>query len=258
MPGREEKAIAKACRWLLVVPIAPQDLDRHVLRLFALAVSRASPAQLQRCARLLPEFTWFQYHGDPVAALIGERALKSVGHVHSGLAALKEGYRSLLTGEAQSLPLLCRLLEMETSFAGELNPPSAFALVTAPRERVLEFCRDVTMATCGGTESIAIHEAAQLLPRLAFSYARDWDIEVASSVMRACVYLNCEREPACQWTLEWLLDQQQADGRFGLLQAEAKKCGWSAEDWCPHFDRTVHALWTLSELTGKSGLRVAG
>ena len=103
-----------------------------------------------------------------------------------------------------------------------------------------------------------MHDAAQLLPRLAFSYARDWDIEVACSVLRACVYLNCEREPACQWTLEWLLDQQQADGRFGLLQAEAKKCGWSAEDWCPHFDRTVHALWALSELTGKGGLRVAG
>jgi hypothetical protein len=257
MPTREAKAIAKGCRWLLRVHVPHDDLDRHILRLFALAVSRAPSYQLQRCSRLIPAFTWFHYRGDPLPALVGDCALKAAGHSHPGLAELREGYRSLLTDQATSLPLLYRLLELKGSLPSPVTSASALDLITAPRDRVLEFCRDITMSSCAGTSVTTIGLAEEVLPRLAFSYARDWDIEVACSLLRACVYLCCDHATACRWTLEWLLDQQQTDGRFGLLLAEAEKCGWKIGDGTAHFDRTVHALWALAELTHIGGLRIA-
>jgi hypothetical protein len=229
-------------------------VEQQILRIFALAIARADSRTLRAHGRKASSFTWFQYRGDPLPAMCAHRALLAAGFVHESLSALEAGYVSALTAPEASMALLCDLLSIRVARSRRLNVPPVSTLVIAPRDEILELCRLLTMVSSCGARRIAGGPGAAMLPQLAACHARDWDIEASSALLRACQYLGLSHSIACKWTIEWLLDQQQSDGRFGLLRAESSKCGWDPADWRTYFEPTVHALWALADITRTSGL----
>jgi hypothetical protein len=252
---RSSKALAKAGRWLQSLPITADDAEHQILRLFALAMAGASPARLRACGRKLARFEWFKHTGDPVAALLAHHALADLGCGHASLAELAAGYRPLLSDTPDATPLLCDLAGLPVASTPAIALPEARELVTAPREQIMELCRLITMTTSAGLRRIELGGRADLLPALAFSYARDWDLELACSLLRASAYLGLSARSECLWTTQWLLDQQNEDGSFGLLRAEAAHCGHDTADWPSYFERTVHAVWALGDTGHGPGLR---
>lgn len=233
---REQRAISKARRWLIRLSVPEDDIERQVLRLFGLAATRTPSRALVACGRKMAPFDWFRYTGDPVPAMVAHRALEACGSTHPSLAELETGYRSLMA--EQSMPLLRDLLGTPGANA-DLRLPSLPSLVTAPREEVLEICRLITMMTSCGSREMEESESARVLPALAMSYARDWDLETCAALVRAGAYLRVADCPEMRWSAGWLMDQQQTDGRFGLLESP---------DWQSFFDLTIHAVWALSTL----------
>lgn len=243
---RRREAIEKARGWLLALDIPPDDTERHILRIAALNAGRASHREIRDCAKKLPAFTWFHYTGDPVAALTAHQALLAARFQSPSLVALEAGYRSLLPESGEILPLLSDLLSIPPSPVAP-KPPSAERLLCAGREELLEYCRIITMMTSRGMRLWDAGPCADLLPALAVSCARDWDVEASATLLRASAYLKLSGSSEYGWAVEWLLDQQQADGRFGLLHSEAARCGWDEGDWRLFFDRTIHAVCALAE-----------
>jgi hypothetical protein len=204
-------------------------------------------------SRKFDPFIWYQYTGDPAPAMAAQLALKGVGVSHASLTELESGYRSVLSTSAEASPLLCRLLSVPCAAQPAVRIPPVAALVNSGREQILEFCRLVLLATSAG--SIRVNaDGAECLPPLALSYARDWDLQTACALVRCCAYLDVAHTAECRWTIDWLLDQQMEDGRFGLLRAEAAQRGGEADHWRDYFERTIHAVWALADAQKGSGL----
>jgi len=250
----EHRALEKARRWLLALDIPADDIERNILLIFCLALANEPAKSLRACGRRLGLFNWYQYHGDPVPAMASHRVLMSVGFVHPSLLALHDGYRSVLDEDGGNMGLILDLLSVPSAHQTSLDPPPLATLATAARDEVMDLCRRITMAGSAGARRIDWADASPILPALAFSYARDWDLEACCALLRACAYLRLARSTACRWTVEWLLHQQQADGRFGLLHVEGARGGWDSDDWRPYFDRTVSAVWALADVTDTSPL----
>lgn len=249
---RERLALKKACRWLSVLVIPDEDTENHILRLFALAVSGVSAAQIRACGTKLHRFNWQSYAGDPVPAIIAHQALKRAGVPHDGLVALEQAYRSVLSTSEGAAHLLCRLLAMPSPPNRALHLPQVERLVRSSREEILGMCRTIFLDTAAG--SIPVETVGScVLPPLTLSYARDWDLEACCALLRSCAYLNVSGAKELQWAVDWLLDQQISDGRFGLLHPEAEHGGASPDDWHSYFDRTVWATWALAERRGEAG-----
>jgi hypothetical protein len=221
--------------------------------MFALALAGVSPARMRVSGRELGPFIWYQYTGDPVPAIVAQLALKAAGFKHASLTELESGYRSVLSSSAETTPLLCNLLSVPFGTQPGIQLPPISDLVNSSRERILELCRLVLLATSAGSISVNA-EGAAFLPPLALSYARDWDLQTSCALVRCCAYLNVLQAPECRWTLDWLLDQQMEDGRFGLLRAEAAQRGGDVDDWRGYFERTVHAVWALVDGQRTTGL----
>jgi hypothetical protein len=148
--------------------------------------------------------------------------------------------------------LLCRLLAIPFTPNREVHLPDAERLVRSSREEILGICRTILLTTAAGSIPIQIC-GAELLPALTLSYARDWDLETCCALLRSCAYLCVNNINEQQWAVDWLLDQQLFDGRFGLLHPEAVKGGVSADDWHTYFERTVNAAWALADAQGEAG-----
>ncbi len=247
MRTRERQALAKARQWLDSLPIPGGDSENQILRLFALTLSRAAPARICAIGRKLDPFSWFHYAGDPVPAMVAQRALKAAGFYHPSLGELESGYRSLLSDSDLATPLLCRLLAVPFAPQLTVRLPAVSVLVNSGREQILEVCRLVMLATSAG--SIPMNaDGAEFLPPLALSYARDWDLQTSCALVRCCAYLDVLCAPECRWTIDWLLDQQMKDGRFGLIRAEAAERNADVDDWQCYFERTIHAVWALVDM----------
>jgi hypothetical protein len=249
---RDRMALKKACRWLSVLSIPREDTESHILRLFALAVAGAAPAQIHACGAKLGRFNWQDYGGDPVPAIVAHLALKRAGVSHDSLASLEEAYRSVLLTSAEGAHLLCRLLAIPRAVNHAVHLPDLERLVRFSREEVLGICRTILLATAAGSIPVEIYGAG-FLPALTLSYARDWDLEICCALLRSCAYLSVNHKKEHQWAIDWLLDQQMADGRFGLLHPEAVHGGVRADDWHSYFERTVYAAWALADARGEAG-----
>jgi hypothetical protein len=262
MRARDRRALANAGKWLSrLVQAAEPSLEAQIERLFGMWACAAGPARsgrtmtvLHRHARKLGQFDWFRYQSDPVPALAVYRAMKSTGLDHDSLSALNAGYCAILRDEgtvvASKLGMVCDLLRLnggDPAQVGERQSclPGLAALVTASRSEVIEVCRIVMMATSCGLLPPGTSELPVMLPALALSYARDWDIECSCALLRACAYLHISDAPACLWTRDWLLDQQQSDGRFGFVTQPGET---EEADWSLSIGPTVSAVWAIAEL----------
>jgi hypothetical protein len=250
---RDRLALKKACRWLSVLAIPDEETESHILRLFALGVAGAAPAQIRACGARLRRFDWPDYSGDPVPAIVAHLSLQRAGVSHDSLASLEEAYRSVLLTSKEAAHLLCRLLAITFTPDRAVQLPDVERLVRFSREEILGICRTILLATAAGSIPVDSYGAG-FLPALTLSYARDWDLETCCALLRCSAYLSVNNAKEHQWAVDWLLDQQMSDGRFGLLHPEAVHGGVSADDWHSYFERTVYAAWALADARGEVGI----
>jgi hypothetical protein len=112
-------------------------------------------------------------------------------------------------------------------------------------------------ASSCGTVPVAAAHLTGALQMLCVSYARSYDVQMVCRLLRSCAYLGVAGAIQCTWAREWLLHQQQPDGRFGLLEVEASRAGRNLESFDLYFVGTVEAVWTIAELTSR-GIIVRG
>lgn len=265
MPRDEERALALACRWLENAGGATAGTVEQIDRLFGLwacaaglSFGRRYVARFQKRARALAPFEWFREIGDPLYALTVYRAMRSLGMEHASLRDLNEGYCQILREDKlarSSLGMIADVLRANGGDPGraERRPlcmPEVSTLVTGGRAVAIEFSRDILMSSRDGLRT-AGNEAASVLPNVAFSYARDWDLSCTCAVLRGCAYLGCAQEPAARWATQWLLDQQRPEGGFGvpLYVANPQRIQSSL------LDGTIDAVWTIAELNSTGFLR---
>jgi len=84
---------------------------------------------------------------------------------------------------------------------------------------------------------------------------REYDLELGTTLIRAVRYLRIPRTSVIASALEFLVDQQFADGRFGRYAMDlAAMCAMEADDEAParklFLPITVSAIWTLAEELG--------
>jgi hypothetical protein len=263
---REETAGRKGCDWLATIPPDQLSADQHIQRLFALgAFSAAHPRafrlaniDLRRLAGALPEFVWHRCPGDPFFAVAASRLLARHPVGLETFDELRKGLRAVLFGEEQdgtATPLWADLLlEKGKSYLPPKpaeNLPELGTLLDGDREIIIEACRVLMHASSCGTVPLAAAPLNSGLPMLCVSYARSFDIQMVCRLLRSCAYLGIAEAIQCTWAREWLLHQQQQDGRFGLLEMEASRAGKSLNASDLYFVCTVEAIWTIAELTSR-------
>jgi hypothetical protein len=263
---REEGAASRASRWLTHLTLDGGDTESELRRLFGLwaaDVVRCRPPDgchpyLLRPTASLRRFQWREYSGDPVLALAVHAVLHDHGAEHEDLAHLATAYADITVRSARclggELPLVADLLrccglDVPRPTKVDVVLPAAEELVSTSREQVLETCRRLTLGTSCGRRGVVAGDLAWALPSLAVSFAMDWDIEAVCRLVRSCVYLGLQEAHPCRLATEWLLGQQQRDGRFGFLAPEARRAGRDPDDWQPYLLRTVEVLWTLAEVS---------
>jgi hypothetical protein len=262
MNARKTQAVASAWRWLARAPLASSDIEKQLQRLFALASASVLNTADDRCndclrllASTLPSFDYRTFSGDPIVAVAVQRTLSRNGIKHDSLCTLASAYaagladaHTALDPEMTLLALLCDTLDNRATPPGPVTTLAGLDIAEYARTDLIGLCRTLTLVTACGTYPIELGPMRVVLPCLSVSSSRDWDLELTSWVLRACAFLKLNYGNACVWSTEWLLDQQQTDGRFGLLAPEAHRDGRDSSDWSLHFELTVGALWTLAEL----------
>ncbi|PFO89835.1 hypothetical protein [Bacillus cereus] len=259
------KAVLKAQNWLIRLDINPQDTVRQLQRLLGIWATQVINGQLEnqvlfnlnQIVEKIAPFDYQTYSGDPILAVEVHKFLQEQEIIHPCLFDLSLEYAKVLQ-DFDPLPnelnLLYNLLQ-HSGFKVKLQKqksslytwPTIGELVNMNRQQILKFSRNLSNATTYGRHPIDCGSLTTILPNLAVSYARDWDIEVVSVLLRTCAYLNLNQDISCKWSLEWLLDQQQEDGSFGLLKPEARRAGLNDEDWQLYFLPTVAVLLTLAD-----------
>lgn len=212
---------------------------------------------LSRLASELPKFPWSRCPGDPFFAVAAHRLLTSLGVSSETLAEVTKGVQTVLFGvepDESATPLWADLLlPMDGNgrfpLVSALNLGDLPTLLGGDRELVMETCRVLMHASCCGTVPVQAPHLDSVLPLLCVSYARSFDVEAVCRLLRACAYIGIAGSTQCRWAREWLLHQQQPDGRFGLLDLEAQRAGWSSEPVDLNFLPTTEALWSLTELS---------
>ncbi|HDR4480976.1 hypothetical protein PDN50_23195 [Bacillus cereus] len=122
-------------------------------------------------------------------------------------------------------------------------------LMSFNREEILNFTKKISVCDIKywTIEKEEKKIWAQFLSGIALSYAREGDLSVVSSIVKACAYLNLKGEWISDAT-NFLLEQQQPEGYFGLF---AREFVISHEEQKLNIilPLTVEVLWALAELT---------
>jgi len=262
MTTSDESAARQAQYWLRELQMEMPDIEWELQRLLAIKAAETMHADggtdFVDLGSKLRSFTPEEYRGDPILALMVQKALRSHHIEHDGLSSLVSMYARALadkrTAPAPEMALVTYLIQQcGFDVKDPLPVPERIActedeLILIERERILEICRVIMSILACGIRKTKMDNARETLPALCVSYAIDWDIEAVSTLLRACAYIGAGHTTGCQWARAWLLDQQQTDGRFGLLAPEAKKMGRGPSDWRLYFHPTVNAIWSLAEI----------
>jgi hypothetical protein len=91
---------------------------------------------------------------------------------------------------------------------------------------------------------------ARFMGGVALSYARSGDVAVVAALVRAAAHLDLKE----QWlnnALDYVLDQQQPDGSFGLLAMEVALLGQAQLAHKAMMRLTVEVLWAIAEVSAQ-------
>ena len=178
-----------------------------------------------------------------LAAAFGE--LESVPLYYMGEAVLlaRLGY-----GEYPPVPLL------RAEDAGQ----DGLRLLSAGKSQIIEVCDNISAATHFGRQPLRAEAEIKrylgnLLPVILLQSLREYDLEMGTMLLRVARYLRLSRTRAVRLAVEFLVDQQQIDGRFGYFAIECERIARSSElnsvDTTSrlYLPVTVACLWSLAE-----------
>jgi hypothetical protein len=255
--------ITRAYGWLDSLSLGESALqDKLLVALAAFAVEAVADPN----RRFFVDFTLSidevseSQFGDAAVALCVYLALCHRGIRHGGLCRMTRGFAEALAvpdpGLGPQMNLVGDLIRRCGFRAPEpVDVPShatiiSEGLIAASRSEVIEACRSIGCMTSFGTRGELSPESLRIIPPLAMSYAMEWDIGVVSLLIRTAAFLGLAQTPALGWAIDWLLDQQHSDGRFGLLceERQARSADRSGGIGA-HLDPTVGAILALAEVS---------
>jgi hypothetical protein len=133
---------------------------------------------------------------------------------------------------------------------------SARDLLNANEVAIRDIVKNIAAATRYGqtmptmkTEETDI--LASLLPVLTLDYFRLYNLEIGMQILRAMRYLHLYEHRGWETWLQFLIAQQQPDGRFGFFAHELARLHLSEEteqDFRVYLPHTVSFLWTITEV----------
>ena len=126
--------------------------------------------------------------------------------------------------------------------------PALTALVGMSRGEIVALANRVTLAVALSRAPDETEEAerARFLGALALSYAQENDLPCVAALLRIGIRLGID-DPWLEEAQHYLVDQQQPDGRFGLLSAVLRTCSdGAAEEAILRLQ--VEILWALNEI----------
>lgn len=260
----EERVVNDSLRWLSNLEISSDSIEKHLQRCLGcwaaevlLGVPQGQPGDRPLHQVLdVRAFGVSDYTGSPILALTIQAGLHVRNLKHESLTNLTEAYAEIINSadlkETESTFLVKALL----SKAGfdvlvplhELAMHSDWRIHSIEdRDELLRICNTVATSSVWGSREVDVGHLAEILPRLAVSYAMEWDLEAVSEILRACAYLGLSQQASVNWAQEWLIEQH-SDGRFGLILPECQLLGRKPEDDSLFFLPTVRALWALGEI----------
>lgn len=151
----------------------------------------------------------------------------------------------------QQMPDICAIGSFRT--VPETN------LIQAEEAIIRSLLISIAAATAYGqshpsmVEPRALEDMIIALPIWMLYYLRQHNLEIGASLLRAMSYLHLQEDRAFQMGLNFILAQQQLDGRFGFLGPEISQL----QSANAHFDEifqlylplTISCLWTIAEAT---------
>ncbi|HEY4385985.1 MAG TPA: hypothetical protein VGN34_16130 [Ktedonobacteraceae bacterium] len=140
-----------------------------------------------------------------------------------------------------------------------LQEISARDLLNADEVTIRDVVKNIVAATRYGqtlptlkmekTDVLSI--LASLLPVLTLDYFRLYNLEIGMQILRAMRYLHLYENRGWRTWLQFLVAQQQPDGRFGFFAHELTQLhlsGESEQDFRVYLPYTVSFLWTIAEV----------
>ncbi|MDA2330937.1 hypothetical protein [Bacillus cereus] len=160
--------------------------------------------------------------------------------------------------------LLCNNIHEKRSLLTIKKSEKINDILTSPvnlmnfnREEILNFTKKISISD---TEYWNIKKEekkiwTQFLGGIALSYAREGDLSVVAAIIKASAHLNLKGEWISDAT-NFLLEQQQPDGYFGLF---ARELAISHEEQKLNIllPLTVEILWALAELTHQNNEQIS-
>lgn len=156
--------------------------------------------------------------------------------------ALRQVAIRLCAGIRQGTLLFARVV------ADDIPLPTLTALVGMSRGEVVALANRMTLAAAvpPALDGTGDAERARFLGALALSYAQEHDLPCVAALLRIGIRLGLD-DPWLAEAQDYLVDQQQPDGRFGLLSAELRtRSNGSAEEAILRLH--VEILWALNEV----------
>lgn len=137
-----------------------------------------------------------------------------------------------------------------------ISPPTN--LFQADESVVRSLAADIAASTAYGqrpplAEPKFLEQLAVVLPVWMLYYLRQHNLEIGTLLLRTMNYLHLQGDPAFQMGLNFVLAQQQPDGRFGFLAPEISQLRSTK----PQLDEvlelylpiTISCLWAIAEVT---------
>jgi hypothetical protein len=223
------------------------------------------------CQDIAPDTDIFTHllHFDPPLVLLSTGILRFCKLRNEGLELFAEKISQLLQehrdqdeAEANELFITRFLLHglhlHPTLTAYSLPEISANDLILADDDATKALIINITAATQYGQVTLSAEEASvkpihSILPILTIDYFRAYNLELGMQLLRCMRYLNLCENPSFYTSLNFLIAQQQPDGRLGFLareitlsQISQEHFGYDLNIFLPH---TVSFLWTIAEAT---------
>lgn len=287
-----QRCFALASTWLLSLAdqheLTLNDLFRILLGVWI--CERVSP-NLEQCPkpekvitlvdkRLQDEFAAGRFdtsHYDFKLLLFCQHILSKEGRRVEGIAAVAAQVAEAL----QSLPMIPLRYAGESILLYQLGygkrptfPPlmieeasgGPLGLLRSGEDRVRSVCNNVSAATGFGqrrlkTDPDVCKYLERILPIILLQSFRDYRLETGAILLRTLRYMRVPRNKTLRLAIEFLIDQQRSDGRFGYFAIETDEI--SSLENHQEFDSirqlylpiTLSCLWALAE-TAVPGFRL--
>ena len=130
-------------------------------------------------------------------------------------------------------------------------------LFRADESLIRSLATDIAASTAYGRDAFApepelLEQLATVIPVWMLCYLRQYNLEMGTLLLRTMNYLHLQ-DIAFSTALNFVLMQQQPDGRFGFLGPEASQLRSTKPQFNEEFDLylplTVSCLWAIAETT---------